>query len=275
MLGDGLKSIWYLKDHQNFRSKLLTKAITRKVSPAINNCELTHLARTPIDLELANLQHKQYEQCLIDLGCQVNSLPAELDLPDSVFVEDTAIVFDELAIITRPGAESRRKETLSIAQALSPYRQLHHIKEPATIDGGDVLVVAKQVFVGLSSRTNNLAITLMQQILSDYGYSVIGIPISSCLHLKSAVTFIGNNTLLVNPNLIDVENFRQYKIIEVDTEEPLAANSLIIDNTLIFPSNYPKTKAILQNNGFKVISLDVSEIIKAEGAVTCCSLIFK
>ncbi|MFY9223622.1 MAG: IS200/IS605 family transposase [Blastocatellia bacterium] len=111
----------------------MTKAIVRKVNPAINNCELTHLTRIPIDLELATLQHKQYEQCLMDLGCQVNSLPYELDLPGSVFVEHTAIVFDELAIITRPGAGSRRKETISIAQALSPYRQLHYIKELATI----------------------------------------------------------------------------------------------------------------------------------------------
>ncbi len=252
----------------------MTKAITRKVSPAINNCELTHLARIPIDLELATLQHKQYEQCLIDLGCQVSSLPYELDLPDSVFVEDTAIVFDELAIITRPGAESRRKETTSIAQALSLHRQLHYIKEPATIDGGDVLVIGKQVFVGLSSRTNSLAINQMQQILFDYGYSVIGISVSNCLHLKSAVTFIGNNTLLVNPNWINTEVFGQIKTIAIDTSEPSAANSLLVDNTLIFPINYPKTKAILQNNGFKVISLDVSEIIKAEGAITCCSLIF-
>lgn len=252
----------------------MTKAITRKVSPAISKCELTHLTRTHIDLELANLQHKQYEQCLMDLGCQINSLSCELDLPDSVFVEDTAIVFDELAIITCPGAESRRRETVSIAQALSPHRQLHYIKEPATIDGGDVLVVGKQVFVGLSSRTNTLAVNQMQQILSNYGYSVIGISVSNCLHLKSAVTFIGNNTLLVNPDWINTEVFGQIKTIAVDTSEPSAANSLTIDNTLIFPSNYPKTKSILQNNGFKVISLDVSEIIKAEGAVTCCSLIF-
>lgn len=210
----------------------------------------------------------------MDLGCQINSLSCELDLPDSVFVEDTAIVFDELAIITCPGAESRRRETLSIAQALSPHRQLHYIKEPATIDGGDVLVVGKQVFVGLSSRTNNLAVNQMQQILSYYGYSVIGISVSNCLHLKSAATFISNNTLLVNPDWINTEVFGQIKTIAVDTSEPSAANSLTIDNTLIFPSNYPKTKSILQNNGFKVISLDVSEIIKAEGAVTCCSLIF-
>lgn len=114
----------------------------------------------------------------------------------------------------------------------------------------------------------------MQQILSNYGYSVIGISVSNCLHLKSAVTFIGNNTLLVNPDWINTEVFGQIKTIAIDTSEPSAANSLAINNTLIFPSNYPKTKTILQNNGFKVISLDVSEIIKAEGAVTCCSLIF-
>lgn len=252
----------------------ITKAITRKISPAINSCELTHLDRVDIDINLANLQHKHYEKCLSDLGCEVYSLPLEAQLPDSVFVEDTAIVFSELAIITRPGAESRRAETFSIAQALKDFKKLYYIKEPGTLDGGDVLVVGKQVFVGLSTRTNTEAISQLEEILFAYGYSVQGISVSECLHLKSAISLVSEDTLLVNPDWIELGAFVGIKTIFVDSSEPSAANALLINGKAIFPSNYPKTKAILESQGIKVISLDVSEIIKAEGAVTCCSLIF-
>lgn len=249
-------------------------AITRSISPAFNKCELTHLERIPIDLELANLQHKAYEKCLADLGCQIYQLPMEPELADSVFVEDTAIVFNELAIITRPGAISRRQETLSIANALKSYRKLYHIEAPATIDGGDVLLVGKKVFIGLSLRTNTQAIKQIKEIISDYGYSVIIAPIDNCLHFKSAVTVVSDNTLLINPDWVDRKVFGEMDIIEVDPTEPSAANALLIGDSVIFPSNYPKTNSILQNRGIRTKCLDISEVIKAEGAVTCCSLIF-
>lgn len=249
-------------------------AITRSISPAFNKCELTHLERIPIDLELANLQHKAYEKCLADLGCQIYQLPMEPELADSVFVEDTAIVFNELAIITRPGAISRRQETLSIANALKSYRKLYHIEAPATIDGGDVLLVGKKVFIGLSLRTNTQAIEQIKEILSDYGYSVITAPVDNCLHFKSAVTVVSDNTLLINPDWVDRKVFGEMDIIEVDPTEPSAANALLIGDSVIFPSNYPKTNSILQKRGIRTKCLDISEVIKAEGAVTCCSLIF-
>src|SRR5262245_23966723 len=133
-------------------------ALTRDISPALASCELTHLPRVPIDVERARAQHREYEQALAEAGCEVQRLPSSAEMPDSVFVEDIAIVFDELAIVTRPGAESRRIEVQAIADALQKYRRLRCIAAPGTIDGGDVLVVGRRVYVGLSSRTNAEAV---------------------------------------------------------------------------------------------------------------------
>jgi dimethylargininase len=162
-------------------------AITRQISPRFNECELTHLDRQPIDLDLARAQHRQYETALRDLGCEVISLPPEPELPDSVFVEDVALVFDEAAVITRPGADSRKPETESIARALAPYRTLFAIEAPGMLDGGDVLRVGKTVCVGLSSRSNQSSVEQLQRILAPFGYSVKIVEVTGCLHLKSAV----------------------------------------------------------------------------------------
>ncbi|MEW6286975.1 MAG: arginine deiminase family protein, partial [Chloroflexota bacterium] len=163
-------------------------AITRDVSPRFNECEITHIERTPIDVDRARAQHRGYVNALKQLGCNVLELPAEANLPDSVFVEDTAVILPEAAVLTRPGADSRKPEVESIAQALSPLVKLLTIREPATLDGGDVLVVGKHIFVGISTRSNDEAIRQLQQLLNGYGYTVTGIPLRDCLHLKSAVT---------------------------------------------------------------------------------------
>jgi dimethylargininase len=250
-------------------------AITRQVSPAINQCELTHLERQPIDLQRAQSQHQEYEEALRSLGVEVISLPPLPDLPDSVFVEDAAIVLDECAVITRPGADSRKPETESIAQVLSPHRNLFHIKPPATVDGGDVLVVDKTMFVGISSRSNQTALEQMQAILNPLGYEVRGVGVSGCLHLKSAVTQIGKQLLLVNPAWVRKDDFPGLEFVEVDPSEPYAANAVMIGDTVIYPTAFPKTRARLQEVGLKLILLGASELAKAEGAVTCCSIIFK
>ena len=251
------------------------KAITRKVSPAIAECEITHIKRRTIDNDLASRQHHAYEQLLTDLGCDLISLPAEADLPDSVFVEDAAIVLPELAIITRPGAESRRPETKSIAKALRPYRELIHIQPPGSVDGGDVLVLDEKVYVGLSTRSNTAAIEQMQAGLSRFGYDLVGIHIEGVLHLKSAVTRVGPGTLLVNPAWVDASLFPGWDMIEIDPSETYAANGLLIGNTVIYPAAFPKTQARLETHGIKTAIIDLSELAKAEGAVTCCSLIFE
>jgi dimethylargininase len=249
-------------------------AITREVSPSIANCELTHLSRQPIDVAEAQRQHQAYEQCLSDLGCKVISLPADPRLPDSVFVEDIAIVLDELAIITRPGAESRRGEIPCIAEALRPYRPLCFIEPPGTVDGGDVLRVGKHLFVGLSTRTNEAAISKLQLLLNPHGYIVHAIEVHGCLHLKSAVTQVAENTLLMNPEWADPALFSPFELIAVCRSEPHAANAVLVGDSIVYPAAFPETQRLLEQRGIPVSTVDVAELAKAEGAVTCCSLVF-
>jgi dimethylargininase len=249
-------------------------AITRSISPRFNECELTHFDRTPIDLALAHAQHCQYEEALRNLGLEVISLPAEADFPDSVFVEDTALVLDEVAVLTRPGADSRKAEVDLIASALAPYRKLVHIKAPGTVDGGDILRLGKQVYVGLSTRTNQSAIEQMQSALAPYGYTVIGVPVRDCLHLKSAITQASKDTLLINPDRVEKTRFPGWKFVEVDPGEPSAANIVLVPGGAIFPAHFPKTQARLEAAGIALTIVPASEVSKAEGAVTCCSLIF-
>jgi len=250
-------------------------AITRKVSPAIVRCELTHFERQTIDVDIARAQHLAYEHALAKLGCQVHSLPPEPNLADSVFVEDIAIVLDEVAIITRPGAVSRIPEVGSIARALSSYRKLFNIKPPGTLDGGDVLRMGKTLYIGHSSRTNQDAIEQIRSLLEPYGYVVVGVNVTGVLHLKSAVTQVAKKTLLINPAWASKNDFKDYEFIEIDPSEPYAPNALLISDTVIYPSSFPQTRKRLERSGIELTCVDVSELEKAEGAVTCCSLIFK
>src|ERR1044071_7729347 len=250
-------------------------AITRDVSPRFNECEITHIERTPIDLNIARAQHHEYVDVLKELGCDVFELHAEADLPDSVFVEDTAIILPELAVITRPGADSRKPETESIIPALSPYIKLIHVREPATVDGGDVLILGKNIYIGQSTRSNGEAIDQLNELLCEFGYIVIGVEMQGCLHLKSAVTRVDDKTLLINKNWVDAHLFEKFDLIEVDPSEPYAANCLPIGESIIFPTAFPKTRAKLEERGYKVVAVDVSELAKAEGALTCCSLIIQ
>ncbi|MCC6300044.1 MAG: dimethylargininase [Anaerolineales bacterium] len=248
-------------------------AVTRDVSPRFNECEITHIDRSPIDLTIAQAQHHEYVQALKELGCAVLELPAEADLPDSVFVEDAAVIFSDVALLTRPGADSRKPETESIARALAPYRELVRIEAPATVDGGDALVLGKKIFVGMSTRSNPEAVKQMNQLLGRFGYHAQGIELHDCLHLKSAVTRVDDETLLINRNWVDIEIFEGYKLIDIDPSEPFAANCLPLNGSLIYPTAFPATTSALEAEGFTVKSVMVDELAKAEGAVTCCSLI--
>jgi dimethylargininase len=249
-------------------------AITRQISPAIGRCELTHIERQPIDLDLALQQHHDYELALSELGCQVIQLPAEPDLPDSVFVEDAAVVLDELAVITRPGARSRQAEIPSVAAALEPYRKLVYIQEPGTMDGGDVLKIGRRVYIGLTERSSSHAIEQFRTILAPYGYAVHTVPVRGCLHLKSAVTQISADRLLINPDWVDPHHFDGMGFIAVDRSEPYAANGLLIGDTLVYPVEFPRTRRRLEEAGIPLRLVPASEVAKAEGAVTCCSLCF-
>jgi dimethylargininase len=250
-------------------------AITREVSSAIERCELTHLARTRIDVPLARRQHDAYERCLEAAGCTVKRLPAGDDMPDSVFVEDIAVVFDELAIVTRPGAVSRRTEIAGVAEALSGFRSVLTVEAPGTVDGGDVLIVGKRVFVGRSSRTNGEGIDQMRRILEPCGYQISTVEVDGCLHLKSAVTAVGDNRLLINPAWVRATDFAGFALIAVDPTEPFAANALRLGDRTVYSDAFPLTRRRLQHCVRDIVTVDLSETAKAEGGVTCCSLIVR
>ena len=249
-------------------------AITRDVSRSLAGCELSFVPRSVIDIDLATTQHRAYQEALRSLGCHVLPLPALETMPDAVFVEDVALVLDEVAVMTRPGAESRRAEGPSIATVLADYRPLLHIETPGTLDGGDVLRIGRDIFVGQSARSNATGIAQLQRLLAPHGYAVQGVPTRGCLHLKSAVTQVAQDTLLIQPAWVDAKVFAGYRLVEVDPGEEHAANALRVDGGVIHPDCFPRTQRRLGDAGIVVTGVDVSELQKAEGAVTCCSLVF-
>ena len=250
-------------------------ALTREISPRFNECELTHLPRTPIDLDLARKQHHSYCSLLDELGCQVITLPAEDSMPDCVFVEDPAIVLENLAVITRPGAESRRVETESMEEALSPYRKIERIVAPGTIEGGDVIVVEKTIYVGRSSRSNDEGIVQLAALTAPYGYDVRTVQMSGCLHLKTGCSLVAPETLLVNRDWIDVGAFEDVDFIDAHPDEEYAGNALLIGENVIHPAAHEKTRAVLESRGINVTPVEYAELAKAESGVTCCSIIFE
>ncbi len=261
---------------ENFKpeaERLIDIALTREVSPAIVNCELTHLEREPIDLSAAIEQHGRYEEALVALGCTLHRLPPLPDLPDSVFVEDTAIVLPELAIMTRPGAASRRPEVISVAEALGAYRSLAFIESPGTVDGGDVLVIGHTIYVGDSTRTNEEGVRQLARLTATLGYTVRSVSISGCLHLKSAVTRVGEKMVLLNPGWVDVGSFEGLEIIEVHPREPFGANAVLIGESILYAAGFDETQRRLETAGVAVRTVETTELQKAEGAVTCCSIL--
>ena len=250
-------------------------ALTRKVSPRINECELTFVPRAAIDVPRAMEEHKGYEECLRNLGVQVVSLPAEESMPDAVFIEDTAIVLDEVAVLTHMGVDSRREEVESVGVVLEQYRPLERMVLPATIEGGDVLRIGRTLYVGITTRTNSAAIGQLQDILSPFGYDVRGVPVNGCLHLKTGCSFLGRNTVLMNSSWVDRSAFTDYTVIEVPREEEMAGNVLVINETVIIPKSHVRTAALLESHNFTLQTVDISELQKAEAGLTCLSLVFR
>lgn len=249
------------------------KAIIREVSPSLARCELTHLAREPIDVNRARAQHEAYAAALEACGCELIRLAEEPDLPDSVFVEDTALVTDEVAVLLRPGADSRQPEVESVAAALAPLRPLARISAPARIDGGDVLRLGERVLVGLSSRSDRAGVDQLARVLAPFGLRAEGVAMGECLHLKTGVTEVAPGLVLLNPAWVDPASLGDVEVVEVDPTEPFAANALRLGSKVIYPEAFPRTAARLRALGIELVTVDVSELAKAEGAVTCCSLI--
>lgn len=250
-------------------------AITRGVSPAIVRCELSFIERKPIDLARAQQQHQAYERLLAKLGAQVVSLPPEPDFPDSMFVEDPAIVLDELAVILPLGMESRRGEAASLAQELAKHRKLAYVQLPGKLEGGDVLRIGRKLFVGLTKRSNSEGIRQLTEIVKPHGFELICVPVTGCLHLKSAVTWMADDTLLANRAWFDSKPFSGFDWIDVDPSEPHAANALALGGTVILPTSFPKTCGRIGSRDFHVTTLDISELQKAESGLTCSSLLFE
>jgi dimethylargininase len=250
-------------------------ALTRPVPESIRDCALTFLDRAPIDPERAAAQHDAYIEALASLGVKVLSVPAEPDLPDSVFIEDTAVVVDEVAIIAFPALESRQLEPASVAIALTRFRPIAFLPDDARLEGGDVIQIGRHIYVGRSQRTNREGRDALWAILQEeWRYPVHEVDFSDCLHLKSACTYLGRNTILANPEWIETGQFGDVDVLHVSPDEPHAANALAVDGTIIFPSAFPRTHAELERRGFSVIAVDISELQKAEAGVTCCSILF-
>lgn len=250
-------------------------AITRPVSTSIAACELTHLDRSVIDVERARAEHRIYEDTLEALGCTLIRLSEAPDLPDSVFVDDTAVVLNELAIITHPGAASRRGELVAVAEALGRFRSLVWIQPPATLDGGDVFVVGRQIFAGRSTRTNDAGIEQLRSIVTPFRYVVHAVDVSGCLHLETAVSAIASDTLIIQPAWVKNAQLGGFRCVEVDPDEPFAANTIRLGDVLIRAAEYPRTNDRLAAQGFDIVTVPAAELARAEGGVTCCSILFE
>ncbi len=250
-------------------------ALVRRPPRALALGERTFVPARPVDAEVALLQHDGYVRSLVELGLEVRALPELEEHPDGAFVEDAAVVLDEIAVIARQGAESRRGETASVAQALEPLRELVHLEEPCTLDGGDVLRVGDTLLVGQSTRTNHAALRRLAHVVLEHGLLVKAVEVEGCLHLKTAATWLGDDFLLANPAWMNMARMPRLDVIEVDPREPFAANALAIDGVVLFPSSFPRTAERIASRGFEVKPLDLSEFLKAEAGPTCLSLLVR
>lgn len=250
-------------------------AIVRPPTDALARCELTHLVREPLDVNLARIQHRGYVALLEELGADVVALPEERSLPDAVFVEDVAVVLDEVAVLTNPGAESRRAEVPSVAAALGRFRPLVRMEPPATLDGGDVLRIDRTLFVGRSRRTNDAGLDRLAEAAVPHGYTVRPVPVDGCLHLKSACSYLGRGVVLANPACVDARPFGDYRLLAVSPGEPRAANTFRVGDTLVMAAGFPGTADRIRAAGFPVRTVPLSELQKAEAGGSCMSLVFR
>lgn len=249
-------------------------AITHVPSPQLQHCELTFLESEPISIEKAKEQHKNYCAMLKRCGVKVIVLDENSVLPDSVFVEDPIVVFDEVAVLTSMGVVSRRAESEYMKKVFSQYRTIERISLPAKIEGGDVLKIGKKIFVGESARTNQEGIQALKTIIKPFGYEVFSVKVTGCLHLKTGATALDEKTIFINSAWVDASDFEGFELIEVPSDEPFGANVLKIGDTLCMNEAFPKSIAVVKTLGYKVDSVNISEFVKAEAGLTCMSVPF-
>lgn len=249
-------------------------AITRLPGPELVRCELTHLERQPIDFGRALDQHHSYRGVLRDAGARVIELPADAGLPDGLFVEDVAVVLDEVAVITSPTPPSRRGEYTAVETALRPFRHLARLPRGAFLEGGDVLRVGRTLYVGQSARTGEPGQRALADVVHPFGYRVVLVRVTGCIHLKSACCALDNETVLVNRAWADADALAGMRLVDVPGSEPWGANVLRLPDRLVVSAAYPRTLELVRDLGFPAHGLDVSELHKAEAGLTCMSLVF-
>jgi dimethylargininase len=237
------------------------------------DCLLTFVERSAIDCERALQQHAAYCDALRDCGAEVRRLDVNRDLPDSAFIEDTAVVLDEVALIARPAAAARRDETVAIEMELRKYREIERVTAPATLEGGDVLQVGRVLLVGGSSRTSPAGAAALEAVARRFGYTVRTVPVRGCLHLKTACTALPDCRLLINPAWIDVAAVRSFEVVTVPAAEPFGANILCLGNRVLAAAEHAETADRIRDLGFDVRTVPLDEFAKAEGGVTCLSLL--
>jgi dimethylargininase len=250
-------------------------AITRCPGPELARCELTHLKRVPIDIERARAQHRAYQDALRGAGIRVIELPADPALPDGVFVEDTAVVLDELALIAAPVPPSRRPEWPAVEAALRPFRRTVPLPAGAYLEGGDVVRVGRTLYVGQGGRTGEAGRKALEELARPFGYAVVPVRLSSCLHLKSACCPLDGETVLVNRAGLEAGALSGLRRVDVPAEEPAGANVLALPGVTLVSSACPRTADLLLRLGHPAVALDVSEFHKAEAGLTCMSLVFR
>ncbi len=252
---------------------MFTHAIARQPGENFAQGLTTSNLGTP-SYELLLKQHRAYVETLRSLGLELVLLEAQPDYPDAHFVEDTAVVTPDVAVITNPGARARQGEEDSIEPVLARYRPTVRIQPPGTVDGGDVLMVGAHFFIGVSERTNQEGAEQLGRILQEHGATWTAVPVDAGLHLKSGVNYVGKNTLLLTEEFAAMDAFGGYERIILDQAEEYAGNTLLINACLIMPQGFPATRKKLETLGLAIIELDVSEVRKMDGGLTCLSLRF-
>lgn len=250
-------------------------AITRPPTESIADCQLTHMRREPIDAARAIEQHRAYSALLSELGAEVVTLDPLPEHPDAVFIEDAVITLDEVAILCRMGAPSRRAETAALEPIIAAYRQTHRMTAPATLEGGDVIRVDKTLYVGRSTRTNDEGAAQLRAFTEPLGYEVVQVDVTGCLHLSTGASHLGNRVVLANPDWIDTNAFEGCNIIPVAQGDPWAANTTVVNGVVVMPESSQPTAAMLRERGYSVRTVDISEMMKAEGSITCMRQLFE
>jgi len=248
-------------------------ALVREVPDSFEDCLVSGGSRPDIDVAAARRQHRGYQEALAAGGFTVRVLPAAEGHPDSPFIEDTAVVMGDRALITRPGHRTRRGEEVAVAAALKPLLSLSRMGHPATLDGGDVLQVGEIVFVGRSERTNTGGIAALGHLALSLGRFLVEMEVEGALHLKSAVTALDEHTILAAGSLAGSSLFSDLRVVPAPPGDPEAANVVRLpDGRLLVAARHQETAALLQDEGFGVARCDVSEFAKADGGLTCLSL---